>query len=88
MYDLYDLLVVLAVTLVLTYTFSGIIIVSNFIVYKFPKKITIWHIIVLILYLPVTILTLIVSAIVFFVNWIKDKRNKSNAGVRLSRRLF
>jgi hypothetical protein len=29
-----------------------------------------------------------VSAIVFFVNWIKDKRNKSNAGVRLSRRLF
>jgi hypothetical protein len=84
---MYDLLAVLVVTLVFTYTFSGIIIVSNFIVYKFPRKITIWHIIVLILYLPVTLLTTVVSVIVFFKNWIKSKIKK-DIEIELSRRFF
>lgn len=85
---MYDLLVLLGVTLALTYAFSGIIIVGNIIVYKFPRKLTAWHIIIMILYLPITLLTSFVSALVFFINWIRNKRNKSDAGVRLSRRLF
>lgn len=82
-----DLIIALEVILALTYTFSGIIIVGNIIVYKFPRKMTIWNIITLILYLPVTLLTSVVSAIVFFINWIRNKISK-DIEIILSRRFF